>query len=254
MHSSNMARSSPRTRRATPSTRRYTPPTETSSILLSDALQRFGRSGLAERQLDMLRPAAAPDAKVVIYFAGDLQVLEAPAVSIVGTREVSDQGRRRALQLARDFAEAGVVVVSGLARGVDAAAHTGAIQFGGSTAAVIGTPLSKSYPIENAPLQEEIYTRHLLISPFAEGSNVFKGNFPARNRVMAALSDATIIVEASDTSGTLHQAAECVRLGRWLFILKSVADDRSLEWPARFLGKPNVEVLNSIDDVLQRIK
>jgi DNA processing protein len=71
---------------------------------------------------------------------------------------------------------------------------------------------------------------------------------------MAALSDATIIVEASDTSGTLHQAAECVRLGRWLFILKSVADDRSLEWPPRFLGKPNFEVLNGIDDVLQRIK
>jgi DNA processing protein len=71
---------------------------------------------------------------------------------------------------------------------------------------------------------------------------------------MAALSDATVIVEASDTSGTLHQAAECQRLGRWLFILKSVAEDRSLQWPARFIGKPFVEVLSKTEDLLSRIQ
>jgi DNA processing protein len=234
--------------------RKYTPPGETASIALSDVLLRYGRGGLDERQLDILRHGGASDARVMIHYAGDLGVLELPAVSIVGTRQVTDDGRRKALQLARDLAEAGVLVVSGLAKGVDSAAHTGAMQYGGSTAAVIGTPLSKSYPIENAALQEEIYTRHLLISPFAEGTNVFKGNFPARNRVMAALSDATVIVEASDTSGTLHQAAECVRLGRWLFILKSVVEDKSLEWPARFLGKPFVQVLNRTEDLLERIR
>jgi predicted Rossmann fold nucleotide-binding protein DprA/Smf involved in DNA uptake len=79
--------------------------------------------------------------------------------------------------------------------------------------------------------QEQIWREHLLISPFPEGRLVFRSNFPQRNRVMAALSDATVIIEAYDTSGTLHQAAECQRLGRWLFIARAVADDPSLTWP-----------------------
>jgi DNA protecting protein DprA len=254
MHPAYMARASTKARRTASSSRRYTPPAETTTISLSEVLFRYARGGLDERQFDMLRHGETSDARVLIHYAGDLGILEMPAVSVVGTRQVTDDGRRKALQLSRDLAEAGVLVVSGLAKGVDAAAHTGAIQFGGSTAAVIGTPLSKAYPIENAALQEEIYSRHLLISPFAEGSNVFKGNFPARNRVMAAVSDATVIIEASDTSGTLHQAAECLRLGRWLFILKSVVEDKSLQWPARFIGKPFVEVLNRTEDLLERIR
>jgi len=254
MHPANMARSTTRPRRTAPSPRRYTPPAETTSIALSEVLFRYARGGLDERQLDMLRQGDPSTKSVMIHYAGDLGVLELPAVSVVGTRQVSDDGRRKALQLARDLAEAGVLVVSGLAKGVDTAAHTGAMQFGGSTAAVIGTPLLKAYPIENAALQEEIYSRHLLISPFAEGSTVFKGNFPARNRVMAALSDATVIIEASDTSGTIHQASECLRLGRWLFILKSVVEDKSLQWPARFVGKPFVQVLNRTEDLLERIR
>src|SRR5205814_51885 len=110
------------------------------------------------------------------------------------------------------------VIVSGLARGIDTAALMGAIEKGGRTVAVIGTPLDKAYPAENADLQTEIYSHHLLVTPFRIGEQVFKANFPKRNRVMAAISDATVIIEASDTSGTLHQAAECEKLGRWLFI------------------------------------
>lgn len=253
MQSAAMVRTSNRKVKAGAPVRRYRAPEETCEISLSEALERSGRASLLDRQLDMLRHSA-PDGRVMLYYAGDLGLLEMPAVSIVGTREVSDEGRRRAIQLARDLAEAGVLVVSGLAKGVDAAAHTGAMQYGGATAAVIGTPLSKAYPAENGPLQEEIYSRHLLLSPFHEGAQVFKGNFPARNRVMAALTDATVIVEASDTSGTLHQAAECQRLGRWLFIMRSVVDDPSLTWPARFIGKPHVEVLNRTDDLLSRIR
>jgi predicted Rossmann fold nucleotide-binding protein DprA/Smf involved in DNA uptake len=93
----------------------------------------------------------------------------------------------------------------------------------------------------------------LLLSPFKEGERVFKSNFPARNRVMAAISDATVIIEASDTSGTLHQAAECVRLGRWLFISKSVVEDPTLTWPQKFLGQPKVRVLASAIDVIDAI-
>ena len=124
---------------------------------------------------------------------------------------------------------------------------------GGRTIAVIGTPLAKAYPAENARLQEEIYSHHLLISPFKDGETVFKSNFPKRNRVMAAISDATVIVEASDTSGTLHQAAECQRLGRWLFIMESVTKNPALTWPARFIGKNRVAILSSVEDILSAI-
>ena len=191
---------------------------------------------------------------VPIYAAGDISLLKEPCVSIVGTRDVSEEEAKRARRLARELCHAGVVIVSGLAKGIDTAALTAAIEAGGNTIAVIGTPLSKAYPAENARLQEEIYSSQLLLTPFREGETVFKSNFPKRNRVMAAISDATVIIEASDTSGTLHQAAECQRLGRWLFIAKSVVDDNSLSWPSRFIGKSKVGILSSVEDVISTIK
>ena len=137
--------------------------------------------------------------------------------------------------------------------GVDTAAHFGAMDNGGRTIAVIGTPLNKAYPAENAEVQERIYREHLLLSPFAEGERTFKSSFPKRNRVMALLTDATVIVEASDTSGSLHQAAECVRSGRWLFIMKSVMDDPKLTWPHNFLGNPKVRLLHNTDEIVDAI-
>jgi len=145
-------------------------------------------------------------------------------------------------------------VVSGLARGIDTHAIAAALEAGGRVIAVIGTPLDKAYPAENARLQERIYREHLLISPFAPGARIHRGNFPARNRLMAALSDATVIIEARDTSGTRHQAAECVRLRRWLFIARSIVDDSRLKWPTGFLGKPRVRVLTSSADVLEILR
>jgi len=215
-------------------------------------MHAIGKEQLLAKQLDLLRTADDQE-DIPIYFAGDLALLKQPTVAIVGTREVSDQGRARTRRLARELVDAGVTVMSGLARGVDAEAHESAVAHGGRTVGVIGTPLSKAYPAENARLQEEIYRGHLLLTPFAEGEKVFKGNFPKRNRIMAALSDATVIVEASDTSGTLHQAAECQRLGRWLFIAKAVVEDPTLRWPAKFLGKPRTAALSRTRDVLAAI-
>jgi DNA processing protein len=190
------------------------------------------------------------DPNLDVFYAGELDLLKRPAVSIVGTRDVTEDGRQRARRLARELTQAGVVVVSGLARGIDTAAHLTAIEHGGFTAAVIGTPLDKAYPAENAELQETVYRDHLLLSPFPIGERVFPSNFPKRNRVMAALTDASVIVEASDTSGTLHQAAECQRLGRWLFIAKSVVDNRELTWPKKFIGKDHVAILATTADIL----
>lgn len=167
-----------------------------------------------------------------LWVAGDLSLLEKPAVAIVGSRKVSADGKKRAAQLARELAKYHVVVISGLAEGVDEAAHQAAIEAGGRTIAVIGTPLERVYPAKHAALQERIYRGHLLISPFPPGTVTRPYHFPERNRVMARLSRATVIIEASDTSGTLHQAVECEKCGRSLFIADSVY--KSHEWPNRF--------------------
>jgi DNA processing protein len=188
-----------------------------------------------------------------LWCAGDVSRLSQQCVAIVGTREVSLEGAARARRLARELAAAGVVVISGLARGVDTEALTSAIAAGGKVVAVIGTPIDKAYPAENKRLQEKIYAEHLLISQFPPGQRVHPSYFPQRNKLMAALSDATAIIEAGETSGTLHQAAECVRLGRWLFIAKSVLDNPALKWPAKFRDEPKVRALTETKDILQAL-
>ncbi|MBI2397122.1 MAG: DNA-processing protein DprA [Xanthomonadales bacterium] len=193
------------------------------------------------------------DAAGAVYVAGDLALLERPCVSVIGTRNVSPEGAARARRVAKELSAHGVVVVSGLAEGVDTEAMTSAIRSGGRTVGVIGTPLDEAYPAKNAELQECVYTEHLLVSQFEFGARVFKSNFPQRNRLMALLSEATVVIEASDTSGTLHQAAECQRLGRWLFIAKSVVEDRSLQWPAKFVSYDRCVVLESTSQILERL-
>jgi DNA processing protein len=170
-------------------------------------------------------------------------------VSIVGARKASEEGRRRARKLAVALANEGVVVVSGLALGIDTAAHTGAIVAGGKTIGVLGTPLDKFYPRENRELQEQIMREHLAVSQFPVGSNVHQGNFPTRNRVMALIADATVIVEASDSSGSISQGWEALRLGRLLYIMKSVMQAPGLTWPAAML-KYGAQVLADTKSLL----
>ena len=230
----------------------YTPPHDVKTANLADILAGRGGVPFGVKQLDLMFGAEKERSKTV-YYAGNLDCLTTPAVAIVGTRNVSAKGAARARKLARGMAAAGVAVVSGLADGVDTEALNAAIEAGGRVAAVIGTPINKAYPAKNAALQELIYGNHLLISQFEIGQRTFKSNFPERNRLMAAVSDATVVIEASDSSGTLHQSAECQRLGRWLFIAKSVVENPNLSWPKKFLPYEKCVVLESVDDVLQRI-
>jgi DNA processing protein len=143
-----------------------------------------------------------------------------------------------------------VIVVSGLAAGVDTAAHTSTICAGGQTIAVLGTPLHVAYPKENRELQTRIMQEHLAVSQFEIGQPTHKTHFPMRNRVMALISDATVIVEASDGSGTIHQGWEAIRLGRPLFIMKSVTEDQSLTWPAKMLSYGAL-ILSSTEELLE---
>ena len=170
----------------------------------------------------------APDQ---LYIAGQIPLpLLAPRVSIIGSRKASSNGVYTAETLAGFFAKRRVTVVSGLAEGIDTAAHNGAIAANGQTIAVIGTPLDKFYPAKNRKLQEFLMQKHLVISQFPIGYSVTPKNFVIRNRTMALISNATIIVEAKDGSGSLHQGWEALRLGRPLFIRSALLRDSSLTW------------------------
>lgn len=192
-----------------------------------------------------------------LYVRGSVDLLlHRRRVSVVGSRKCSNEGIQRTEKLVKLLVKNDVVVVSGLAKGIDATAHNTAIVNRGSTAAVIGTPLDKYYPKEHKSLQEIIATNHLLISQFAIGERTFPSSFPQRNRTMALLSDATVIVEASESSGSLSQGWEAIRLGRQLWILASVANDSRLKWPteminygATVLGESNFDdLMNELPD------
>ena len=171
--------------------------------------------------LDEVEEKHAPE---YLYTLGDTSLITSGArVSIVGSRKATDIGLRRARKLSQLLVSQGVVVVSGLAEGVDTAAHTAALEAGGRTMAVIGTPTDKHFPAKNRALQERIASEHLVVSQFAPGSSWDKRSFPMRNRTMALLSDATVIIEAGSKSGTIHQGWEALRLGRALYILESLA-------------------------------
>jgi len=186
-----------------------------------------------------------------LYAAGDLKLLARACVAIVGSREASPAGRRMAWQLASELVAQGVVVVSGLAAGIDAAAHRGAMEMGGRTIAVIGTPLDRAYPKRHARLQETIHEQHLLLSPFAPGTGTSRGHFPARNRVMARLADATVVVEAGEKSGTLHQVREALAVGRPVLIAETLLRGRGVAWVRDIVGHRGVIIWATPRDVLE---
>jgi len=218
-------------------------------IVLNDTKPLHPHSDLIAKKVNAPRRPRG----FALWCAGDLSLVKKPCVAVVGARQVSTSGAARARRLARELSQSGVVVVSGLALGVDTEALTAALEARGRTIAVIGTPIDKAYPAENKRLQELIYREHLLISQFPPGKKTYPSNFPERNKLMAAISDATVIVEASDTSGSLHQAAECLKLNRWLFIAKSVLEDRTLQWPSKFTHYPKTRPHNVTDDILSAL-
>jgi DNA processing protein len=189
-----------------------------------------------------------------LFVAGDRGVLEQGArVCIVGTREPTREGAARARKLAKILVENGVVVVSGLARGIDTAAHEAAMEFNGRTIAVIGTPLDQSYPKENQLLQSRIMEEQLCVSQFAPGYPTSPKNFPIRNRTMALIGDATVLIEAGEKSGTISQAWEALRLGRALFLTKALVDCR-YAWTAELMRYGATVLANdTIDDLLSAL-
>ena len=156
-----------------------------------------------------------------IYVRGDedLSLLERPGVAIVGARACSAYGRAVARSLGRDLAAAGLVVVSGLARGVDGEAHRGALEAGGRTVAVLGCGIDRDYPAAHAELARQIRTAGLLVSEYAPGIEPAPWRFPARNRIVAGLCAATVVVEARARSGALITADFALEEGREVLVV-----------------------------------
>ena len=203
-----------------------------------------------EELLGPLNEVEKKHAPQELYVRGDVKLPSRfMCVSIVGSRKATPEGLARARTLARAVVARGGVVVSGLADGIDTAAHTATIEAGGQTIGVIGTPIDQATPKKNTVLQEQIAKEHLLISQFPLGSPALPKNFAIRNRTMALVSNATVIVEAGEKSGTIHQGWEAIRLGRPLFILESTANNPELTWPEKFI-QYGAEVLNKglLDD------
>lgn len=203
---------------------------------------------------DRLRDAEYPIE--LLYYQGWWDLVNSPrSIAIVGTRSPSEDGVKRTRRLVRALLGDDFTIVSGLAKGIDAAAHDEAIREGGRTIAVLGTPISHVYPRENAALQREIAKHHLLISQVPVKRYDLSRNpaanshfFPARNVTMSALTDATIIVEAGETSGTLVQARAALKQKRKLFILESCFQNPKLTWPHSFAEKGAIRV-RDYDDI-----
>lgn len=209
-----------------------------------------GRFGLTIHQTPEY-PAGLRDARhplELLYHLGWWNLVETPSVAVVGTREPSEEGREDARLLVTTLVRNGWTVVSGLAAGIDTVAHTTALDLGGRTIAVLGTPLCETYPKSNRELQKRIAEEHLLISQvpvIRYHQQIWSHNrlfFPERNVTMSALTRATIIVEASETSGTLVQARAALQQGRKLFILDRCFRDSSLKWPRTFAEQGAIRV------------
>jgi DNA processing protein len=188
-----------------------------------------------------------------IFTSGPMEIpLPRPRVAIVGSRRASPSGLKAASDIATTLSRKRVVIVSGLAEGIDTAAHKATLEEGGRTIGVIGTALDHAYPKQNSKLQDEMMKNQLVISQFPIGYPTRPENFVIRNRTMALVANASIIVEAREVSGSLHQGWEALRLGRPLFIWKSVVNNSSLSWPKKMMsyGALELEDPSQVMDVL----
>jgi DNA processing protein len=189
----------------------------------------------------------------VLFTRGTADERDETSVAVVGTRQPTPQGIHQARQIATGLAASGIPVISGLAAGIDTAAHTAALAAGGRTVAVIGTGIDRTYPAQNAALQEEIAAKGMVISQFLPGSPPTKASFPMRNAVMSGYALATVVIEAAYRSGARIQARLALQHGRHVFLMRSLLEH---DWARDYAERPGVTVVESADDVfdgLQRL-
>ncbi|MDA0184365.1 DNA-protecting protein DprA [Solirubrobacter phytolaccae] len=191
------------------------------------------------------------DLPPVLFLRGSLREGDSRSVAVVGTRKASPRGLGQAQSISRGLIEADYVVVSGLAAGVDTAAHTAALEAGGRTIGVIGTGLRHSFPKANAELQDRIGRDHAVVSQFWPGQEPRKWTFPQRNAVMSGFTRATVVVEASYTSGAKMQARLALEHGRPVFLLRSLLEH---PWAREYHEHRGVYVVEEGAEIVEHLE
>ena len=192
------------------------------------------------------------DPPALLYCRGRIELLNRPSLAVVGSRNASAQGVENAARFARGFSDAGLTIVSGLAQGIDAAAHRGGLAGAGSTIAVLGTGVDLVYPPVNAALAAEIAERGLLVSEFALGAKALGHNFPRRNRLISGLSQGCLVVEAALASGSLITARAAAEQGREVFAVPGSIHS-PLSKGCHALIKSGAKLAESAEDVLSEL-
>jgi DNA processing protein len=198
----------------------------------------------------LLKQIASPPP--VLFVRGDVDVLHAPQLAIVGSRKPTSYGKRVAGRLAADLAQAGITVCSGLAYGIDAAAHQATLAADGLTVAVTGTGLDRVYPANHHTLAHEIASRGALVSEFPIGTNPRPAFFPRRNRIISGLSFGTLVVEAAIKSGSLTTTAHATEQSREVFAVPGHIDN-PLAQGCHSLIRNGATLVETVDDILEQL-
>lgn len=217
----------------------------------SRQLDRWTRDGIGVLTVrDREYPAnlrEVHDRPAVLFIAGRLAPADQRSVAVIGSRRASHAGRIAAATFAGDLVGGGFTVISGLAAGVDTAAHEAARKAGGRTIAVIGTGLHHTYPAANRELQARLAREHAVVSQFWPDAPPRREAFPERNATMSGLSRATVIIEATERSGARGQARRALAHGRPVFLYEPVADQA---WARELAGRPNVRMVATAAEVI----
>lgn len=193
------------------------------------------------------------DPPSLIYAKGDISLLNAPALAIVGSRTATPQGEANATAFAQSFSAAGLIVISGLALGIDAAAHRGALKGSGGTIAVVGTGADRIYPARNAALAREIARHGVVISEFPLGTPPAAHNFPRRNRLISGLARGVLVVEAAVDSGSLTTARLAAEQGREVFAIPGSIHSPTARGCHQLI-KQGAKLVESAQDVLEELR
>ncbi len=192
-----------------------------------------------------------PDCPYILYYMGDINLANVPSLSVVGTRKPTNYGRMVTERFVRDIASSGVVIVSGLAYGVDSIAHRKCLEVGGKTIAVLGGGFDHIYPTEHQNLAMEIAEKGLLLSEYRPKRTTTKYSFPQRNRIVAGLSDGVLITEAGIKSGTIHTKEFALEYGRNIYSVPGNIDSSSSQLTNEIIKIGQASCVTKPDDILK---
>lgn len=187
-----------------------------------------------------------------LFYRGELREDDARAVAVVGTREATDMGLKRAAEMVRLLTEHNVTVLSGLARGIDTAAHRATLEAGGRTIAVLGSGMRRIYPSENQELAETIVSSGAVVSQFWPDTPPSRYSFPRRNVTMSGMGQGTVVIEASETSGAKMQARYALQHGKRVWLLRSLVTERP--WARKYVDERGAQEVESVEEIVNHLR